>query len=138
VKWSIHHVNLQAHDVRRSVAFFCDIIGLEEGRWQLPPGQKQAFNADPDHLAILGDNSRGIHIVKPVPEFARDNGLLINPTIGGHVAITVPDIEAVKRRLKAAGIMYSEGGRYAMAGVTNLYVYDPSANIIEINQVVEP
>ena len=137
MNWSIHHVNIPAHDVRQTVTFFRDIIGLNEGNWKLPPGQTPNFNFDPDYLAIMGEDSRGIHIVKPVPEFARNNGLLINPTIGGHVAITVPDLDAVKRRLDAAGIMYSEGGRYAMAGVTNLYVYDPSANIIEINQIMK-
>jgi catechol 2,3-dioxygenase-like lactoylglutathione lyase family enzyme len=137
VNWSIHHVNIPAHNVRESVAFFRDIIGLPEGQWKLPSNEFLGnFRADPDYLAIFGDNSRGIHIVKPVPEFAKNNGLLVNPTIGGHFAITVPDIAAVKARLDKAGIMYSEGGRYAMEGVTNIYLYDPSMNIIEVNQMI--
>jgi hypothetical protein len=48
----------------------------------------------------------------------------------------VPDIEAVKRRLEAAGIVYSDAGVYAMKGVHQIYVYDPSKNVIEINQLV--
>jgi catechol 2,3-dioxygenase-like lactoylglutathione lyase family enzyme len=135
--WSIHHVNIAAHNVRQTVAFFRDIVGIPEGTWKFPPkGKLGNFNGDADHLAVLGDNNRGIHIVKPVPEFAKNNGLLVNPTIGGHFAISVPDLAAVKRRLDAAGIMYSEGGQYAMDGVTNIYLYDPSMNLFEINQIV--
>ena len=64
------------------------------------------------------------------------NGLDHNPTIGGHVAITVPDIDVVKRRLDAAGIQYSDAGRYAMVGFHQIYLYDPSMNLIEVNQRV--
>jgi len=59
-----------------------------------------------------------------------------NPTIGGHVAITVLDLDAVKRRLEAAGILYSDAGQYAMAGYRQIYLYDPSMNLLEVNQRV--
>jgi catechol 2,3-dioxygenase-like lactoylglutathione lyase family enzyme len=130
-------VNIPAHNVRETVAFFRDLLGMQEGQWRLPSSNLLGnFNAGPDHLAIFGEDSRGIHIVKPVAEFAKNNGLLVNPTIGGHFAITVADLGAVKKRLEAAGIMYSEGGRYAMEGVTNIYLYDPSMNLLEINQII--
>ena len=74
--------------------------------------------------------------MKPVPRFAKDNGLFHNPTIGGHVAITVPDLEVVKRRLEAAGVLFSDAGQYAMLGYRQIYLYDPSMNLIEINQRV--
>lgn len=136
--WSIHHVNIQSHDVRKTVKFFEEIIGIPEGKWTLPTNNSRGdFDAGPEYLALMGENSRGIHIVKPVPEFARKNGLSLNPTIGGHFAITVQDLDAVKSRLDAANIMYSIGGEYAMAGVKNLYLYDPSMNIIEINQLID-
>ena len=75
-------------------------------------------------------------IVKPIPTFARDNNLPLNPTIGGHVAITVTDLAAVKRRLDAADVVYADVGEYAMAGMRSLYLYDPAMNVVEINQVV--
>ena len=137
LSWTIHHVNIPAHNVRQTAAFFRDVIGIPEGSAKVAPSNVRGnFNADADHVAIFGENNRGIHIVKPVPEFAKNNGLLINPTIGGHFAITVSDLAAVKHRLDVAGTMYSEGGQYAMAGVTNIYLYDPSMNIIEINQLI--
>jgi catechol 2,3-dioxygenase-like lactoylglutathione lyase family enzyme len=130
----LHHVNIPAHNVQQSVAFFRDIIGLTPGVWNSHPGT--TFNAGPDNLAIFGDDNRGLHVVKPVPDFAKKQGLLLNPTIGGHFAITVPDLDTVKRRLQAANIMYSDGGNF-MPGVINMYCYDPSMNLIEINQVIK-
>ena len=144
--WNIHHVNLPAHDVRESTAFFAAIFGMREGVFQRPavggdfrsdPAAIAAFEQDGD---VPGSGARGpnngLHIVKPMPGFAKANGLDHNPTIGGHVAITVPDLDAVRRRLDAAGIMYSDAGEYAMLGYRQIYLYDPSMNLIEVNQRV--
>ncbi|MGE0419327.1 MAG: VOC family protein [Acetobacteraceae bacterium] len=141
--WKIHHVNLPAHDVRESAAFFSAIFGMQEGVFQRPASGGN-FRSDPAALAAfeqdggsatLGPNN-GLHIVKPVPGFAKANGLDHNPTIGGHVAITVPDLDAVMRRLDAARIPYSDAGQYAMLGFRQIHLYDPSMNLIEINQRV--
>lgn len=147
--WEIHHVNLPAHDVRESAAFYSAIFGMRETPFQRPtPGGAGSgnFRSDPGALAAfeqmapnqsgMGTPNNGLHIVKPVPRFAKDNGLFHNPTIGGHVAITVPDLEMVKRRLEAAGVLYSDAGQYAMLGYRQIYLYDPSMNLIEINQRV--
>ncbi len=156
-RWEIHHVNVPAHDVRESAAFYSAIFGMREGVFQRPAGGGN-FRSDPAALATFEqvdlpgsvargpDNAppgsaargpnNGLHIVKPVPRFAKDNGLFHNPTIGGHVAITVPDLEVVKRRLEAAGVLFSDAGQYAMLGYRQIYLYDPSMNLIEINQRV--
>jgi Predicted ring-cleavage extradiol dioxygenase len=34
--WGIHHVNLEACDVREAAAFYVEIAGMTEGRWQAP------------------------------------------------------------------------------------------------------
>ena len=136
--WTIHHVNLPAHDVREAAAFYAAIFGMAEGVFQRPQGRGN-FRSDAAALAVFPEAevpNTGLHIVKPVPAFARDNGLHHNPTIGGHVAISVPDIEAVKRRLEAAGILYSDAGQYAMLGYRQIYLYDPSMNLIEVNQKI--
>lgn len=140
--WVIHHVNLPAHDVRESAAFYSAIFGMQEGVFQRPASGGN-FRSDPaalasfeqDGAAGLGANN-GLHIVKPVPDFAKANGLHHNPTNGGHVAISVPDLDAVMRRLDAAGVMYSDAGQYAMLGFRQIYLYDPSMNLLEINQRV--
>lgn len=136
--WYIHHVNLPSHDVRASAAFFRDIVGLEEGDWTYPETVGR-IGHDRDSVAYFGTENRGLHIVRPITSFAADNGLVHNPTFGGHFAVTVAeDLDDVKARLEAAGVVVSDAGVYAMAGVRQLYCRDPSSNIVEVNAVVDP
>ena len=101
----------------------------------LIPTRVGDFDRASDALANFGTDNRGIHIVKPDPAFAAKNGFKHNPTVGGHKAFTVKEIGAVIDRLNKAGIEYTDAGTYAMAGVHQVYVFDPSFNFIEINQV---
>ena len=135
--WMLHHINVPALKVRETKAFLRDMIGLQEGRWIYPdrPGE---LHHDEDSIAYFGTENRGLHVVRQVPSFAIDNGFMHNPTVGGHFAISVPDLEAVAARLTAASIPFSDAGVYAMNGVRQIYVYDPSFNVIEINQTVTP
>ena len=133
--WYIHHVNLPAHDVGQSRIFFRDIIGLPEGEWTYPPSEQMGeVGHNPDTIAYFGTENRGLHIVKPIVTFAKDNGFYHNPTVGGHFAITVADLATVMRNLEAAGILYSDAKTYAMAGVHQIYVYEPGMRVLEINQ----
>ena len=135
--WSLHHVNLPAHDVRRTAAFFKEMLGIEEGVWQTEADSPISdVTADTAMLALFGDDNRGLHIVKPQPDFAKRNGFDHNPTIGGHFAIQVKDLDAVAKRMRAAGVLCTDAGRYAMAGMRQLYCYDPSMNFVEVNQAV--
>ncbi len=136
MSWFIHHVNLQAHDVKKTADFFRDIIGLEEGEWSYPD-IKGKIGHTPETLAYFGTENRGLHIVRAITSFAQDNKLVHNPTIGGHFAICVRNIQKVKQNLEETGVVVSDAGVYAMAGMHQLYCYDPSMNIVEINQVVD-
>lgn len=135
--WFIHHVNLEVPDVRKAAGFYLEIAGMAEGPWR-PPAERGDFSMDPALLASLplGDDNSGLHIVRADPGFALRNGFAHNPTIGGHPAFCVPDVLAVKRRLQDAGILVSDAGVYAMAGMHQIYVFDPSGNMIEVNQRV--
>lgn len=133
--WYVHHVNIPAHDVRESVRFYQTAAGMQECPWVYPDPER-SDEAPLDNRASLGRHNRGVHIVTERPLFAHENGFMHNPTIGGHFAITVDDLGAVKRRLDAAGIPYDDAGVYAMADMHQVYVYDPSFNLVEINQNV--
>lgn len=141
--WAIHHVNLPAPDVRRSAAFYRDILGLSEGGWVFPPAEQTGYlSADPARLTIFpsrgparGANA-GLHLILPEPGFARRNDLDHNPSIGGHVAIQVDDLDAIIARLDAAGIPYSLTGVFAIPAMRHLYVYDPAMNLLEINEML--
>ena len=111
MSWSIHHVNLQAHDVPRTTGFLRDLIGLTEGEWIYPPADQMGkIGHDRDHIGYFGSRNRGVHVIRPIATFAGDNGFLHNPTLGGHVAITVADINAVAGNLDKAGIPWSDAG----------------------------
>ena len=143
MSWGIHHVNLPATDVRASARFYSEIIGLAEEAWTFPPGRETGYvSSDPARLTLFPPSvaakgaNPGLHLIRPDPEFARRNGLDHNPSIGGHVALQVKDLDAVIARLQAAGIPYSETGVYAIPNMRHIYVYDPAMNLLEINQVI--
>ncbi len=144
MSWSIHHVNLAANDVRQTARFYAEVLGFAEGSWVFPPADKVGhISSDTAKLTVFptntnshGDNS-GLHLIRPEAEFARKNSLDHNPSIGGHVAFQVENLDAVIEKLKAAGIPYSLTGTFAIPRMRHLYVYDPSMNLIEINEMVD-
>ena len=133
--WKLHHVNIQAADVRSSVQFLAVNLGLKEGSWRAPD-TKGDFSIEPTDLSVfpLGAYNGGLHIIKPDPGFALRNNFAHNPSIGGHPAIVVQDIQAVKNRLEAEDVLITDAGIYAMVDMHQIYCLDPSGNVIEINQ----
>ena len=74
------------------------------------PKERGDFSIDPAELAILplDATNRGLHIIKPDAGFAFRNGFAHNPSLGGHPAILVPDLAAVKSRLEKAGVLVTD------------------------------
>lgn len=137
MRWSIHHVNICSPNLARTRYFMTELLGLSEGTWDYPdPEQMGEVGHGQDTLAFYGTENRGIHAVRPIATFPTDNNLMLNPTLGGHVAITVPDVNALMLALDKASIPYSDAGIYAMRGIHQVYVYDPSWNVIEFNQIM--
>jgi catechol 2,3-dioxygenase-like lactoylglutathione lyase family enzyme len=138
MSWFIHHINVTSHDLPKSTAFYRDILGLGQTFPEFGTGGLNKTTSS-DYVSTIGtgEGFDGLHLTKPIPEFARDNKLSINPVVCGHMALCVPDIEAVRKRLDAAGIMYAYAGEYSMRGFLQLYVYDPSMNVVEINQKIK-
>ena len=136
--WYIHHVNTPAVNVPRVAAFLTETMDMVHGSAWLYPENAGELNHNPDTIAFFGEECRGMHVCKPLAHFAVDNGFLHNPTIGGHVAFNVNDIEGMKARLRAAGVAFTDAGMFAIAGVVQIYFFDPSMNLIEVNQIVDP
>ena len=135
--WGIHHMNLESLDVRDSIAFFCNIASMLEGKW-VAPINKGDFSIDPSELAILplSNNNRGLHVIKPDDGFGYRNNFAHNPSIGGHPAFTIKDLSSLTARLDKEKILYSDAKVYAMPGFHQIYLYDINANMLEINQAV--
>ena len=135
--WGIHHMNLESLDVRDSIAFFCNIASMLEGKW-VAPINKGDFSIDPSELAILplSNNNRGLHVIKPDDGFGYRNNFAHNPSIGGHPAFTIKDLSSLTATLDTEKILYSDAKVYAMPGFHQIYLYDINANMLEINQAV--
>jgi catechol 2,3-dioxygenase-like lactoylglutathione lyase family enzyme/extradiol dioxygenase family protein len=135
--WGVHHMNLESLDVRKSIDFFCNVVGMNEGKW-VAPVNKGDFSIDPSELAILplSNNNRGLHVIKPDEGFGWRNNFAHNPSIGGHPAFTVKNLSSLKKRLDNENILYSDAKVYAMPGFHQIYLYDINANMLEVNQAV--
>ena len=96
------------------------------------------FSIAPNELSVfpVSNDNRGLHIIKPDDAFGYRNHFPHNPSIAGHPAFTVPDIESVMEKLEQQDILYSDAKVYAMPGFHQIYLYDINANMIEVNQAV--
>ncbi len=137
--WSFHHINVPSSNVRRDADFLSSLVGLKEGVWTYPDGAPDLHH-ERHGIAYFGVANFGLHVVRMVPTFAQENGFVHNPTVGGHAAINVPAdvLSAYIKRSENAGVALTDASVYAMRGTHQTYVYDPSANMIEINATVEP
>jgi catechol 2,3-dioxygenase-like lactoylglutathione lyase family enzyme len=135
--WGIHHMNLESLNVRDSINFFVNFVGMSEGKW-VAPINKGDFSIDPSELAILplSDNNRGLHVIKPDDGFGWRNNFAHNPSIGGHPAFTIKNLAALKEKLDNKNILYSDAKVYAMPGFHQIYLYDMNANMLEVNEAV--
>jgi catechol 2,3-dioxygenase-like lactoylglutathione lyase family enzyme len=128
-----HHLNLagDAGGVARTAAFYRDLLDLTPV--ELPRDEGE-YGAD---IHTLQDASGyQYHFVPAEPEFAERLGLPVNPLIG-HLAFRVDDIAALRERLDAAGIPYSDMGIWAIQGWHQLFCADPDGRVIEFHQVVD-
>lgn len=133
----IHHMNLESLDVRESVHFISELIGLKEGNW-VAPNDKGDFSIDKKELSLfpISNDNKGLHFIKPDEGFAFRNNFIHNPSIGGHPAFTIKNINLIKEKLDNLKILYSDANVYAMPGFHQIYLYDANANTLEINQEV--
>jgi glyoxylase I family protein len=127
-----HHLNLAVDgDVGRTADFYRNLLGLTPVEL---PRDEGAYGAE---IRTLEDRSGyQYHFVPPEPGFAASQGLPVNPLVG-HLAFRVDDIAAVRARLDAEGIPYSDMGEWAIKGWHQLFCADPDGRVIEFHQVLD-
>ena len=114
----LHHVSLLVADTERALGFYRDLLGLE------PDPARPALGFPGAWLNIGGQQIHLLELPNPDPLEGR-------PAHGGrdrHVAMMVPDLDRLAKRLDAARIPYtlSRSGRRA------LFCRDPDANAVEL------
>jgi catechol 2,3-dioxygenase-like lactoylglutathione lyase family enzyme len=127
-----HHLNLAVGgDVARCANFYRNLLGLTPVEL---PRDEGAYSAG---IHTLEDSwGYQYHFVPPEPGFAARQGLPVNPLVG-HLAFRVDDIAAVRARLDAEAIPYSDMGEWAIKGWHQLFCADPDGRVIEFHQVLD-
>jgi glyoxylase I family protein len=114
---AIQHVSVIVTDAERALVFYRDVLGLPEDPQRPDLGYPGAW------LTIGAQQIHLLELPNPDPVTGR-------PAHGGrdrHIALTLRDLGALRRRLEAAGIPYtlSKSGRRA------LFCRDPDSNALE-------
>mgnify|MGYP001616131722 FL=1 len=118
---TLHHASVVVADLKRSLVFYRDLLGM-----RVDP-------ARPDlgfHGAWLAVGSQQVHLLElPNPDPVRGR-----PAHGGrdrHFALTIRSLDALRQALDAAGVAYtlSKSGRRA------LFCRDPDGNALEFIEV---
>lgn len=134
MSWRIHHVNVPAPNYSATIEFYESVFGMQDAGMPLKERDRGCFKHDRENVSWYEDGSAQIHISRPNPNMGRDNGFFLNPSLKGHLAIEVDDIERVKANLEARDLYFADPGHWAVQDLYQLYVIDPSTNMVEINQ----
>ena len=127
-----HHLNLAiSDDVARTAYFYRNLLGLTPVEL---PRDEDAYSAG---IHTMEDSwGYQYHFVPSEPDFAEHQEMPVNPLVG-HLAFRVDDIAAVRARLDAEGIPYSDMGEWAIKGWHQLFCADPDGRVIEFHQVLD-
>jgi len=86
---SVNHLALVVSDVGRSLSFYSDVVGM-----------KQVMRPDFDrHGAWLSMGNLDLHLIKGRPAVHLDDDLIVS-----HIAITISDMDELRKRLKEMNV----------------------------------
>lgn len=135
MKLKLHHVNLSTKDVAAMDEFYRSVLDLQ------PEPSLNATRVTTEgyagKVAFVSDGAVQMHLAEQDFGIGFRTGNVVNPLERGHIAFRTDDIAAVKQRLEANGIRYSDYGAWAMRGWEQIFFYDPDGNVIEVHQVKE-
>ena len=149
---SIDHINIVVKDLERSVRFYVDLLGLEEtrrayleGAWIEQIVGLKEVQAEVVYVQPHGGGPRIelIHYRAPegvvLPECAQPNTMGLR-----HVAFRVEKMDAIHRRLVAAGVEFvgppakvpGDVVRHDAGDKRLCYFHDPDGVILELAEYV--
>ncbi len=121
------HIGIRVHDLARSVAFY-ELLGFTKTMGPVGP-EPVAILDHPSgveiNLVLNASDPTAPNILMDVP--AKHSGIT-------HIALLVPDLEAARTTLEAAGISLSGGPIQFTPTARGFFVRDPDRNVIELHQ----
>jgi glyoxylase I family protein len=143
----IHHVGIVAHDLDRLVAFYRDVIGLEE----VAGMEWQRGSPDVDQIVGIKDSAARLVMMRlgnVMLEFfeyfspaSYGNPADRQPYHCGyaHLCLDVTDIEAEHARLRKLGMTAHAPPPSPVLGMPMraIYMRDPEGNIVELQEIYD-
>lgn len=124
MKWD--HVGIKSSNIEKSLAFYCDLLGLEK-REELEIFGKNFFFVGNDTISIeIEAGTPGSRQIDPRTQ----TGLY-------HLAFTVDDLEGLVDRLKAAGVQIALPPVSTRPDRIVAFVEDPDGAFIQLIQWLE-
>ena len=135
MKLKLHHINLSTNNVLGMDQFYRNVLGLKAETDGLPVLEKK--KGYDGNVAFVSDGHIQTHLAQRDLNICFRTGHTINPVERGHIAYRTDDLVALKARLTANGISFSDWGETAVEGWHQIFFYDPDGNIIEVHQVAK-
>lgn len=132
---SAHHVGVTVVDLDRMVAFYSDVLGLDElDRFTVSgPAFADAVAVDgaTGRFAHLDGDGVRIELVEYAPQGPDTTGDAINRPGATHIALAVDDLDAFHADLDPDVETLSDP-RTTESGTRILFVRDPEGNLVEV------
>jgi len=144
---SIHHVAISTGDMKRSLKFYRDLLGLEvvmEGGWEAGDAESQmaekinALKAPAAKMVMLKTGNAMIEIFEyssPQPKPGDPNRPVCDHGIT-HICLDVTDLDAEYDRLKTAGMTFHCPPQMLGRSVKTTYGRDPDGNVVELQEIL--
>lgn len=118
------HTRYRLNDLERSVAFYRDVLGLEEvRRHKSPRGSELVFLKAPESEETI-----------ELCHYPSSGPVVVQPDLT-HLAFEVASLEAFGRHLESLGLKYSDGPHYRADGTGGFAFVDaPEGYEIELIQ----
>ncbi len=116
---SYNHVGLAVQNLKESIVFYKDVVGLEQLEVPATMGAIRAwFKIAP---------GQELHLL-----LGRSQPVANNDRNGAHFSWTIPNADPVEMYLKAKGLVYHRQKRFD--GASQIYITDPDGYVIELNE----
>ena len=135
-----HHTGFVVSDLEKAVAFYRDIVGLEEqGRYErIGEGIQQVVGYDNAHLqiALMGVGGHNLELIQYLSPSSGQRPTEERSVLGAtHLCIQVDDIEKTFQTLVNNGATKLNPPKELASGRTACYLQDPDGNWLELLQL---
>jgi catechol 2,3-dioxygenase-like lactoylglutathione lyase family enzyme len=115
---AMNHFTITAEDRAKTLAFYCDLLGLQEGQ--------RPDLGFPGAWLYAGGEQAVLHIYWDRPMPVQRTGVI------DHMAFSARGLREVKARFDAAGIQY-DLRQQAGSGTWQLFSFDPNGARVELD-----